>query len=294
MDGRLFNASLRKFGTGFWNVPNSRIVLVFLGLLNAVLFIIAVGLGVMCAGVREDSSLKDSHSAALKLIGELTDLRSNHSDLIEAEEKTKRLLQMKIQDHVKLKEQIKQLTAQNIVNQRQLESLKIEKENLQTNITALGETCGRCPPSWIHLNSSCYFFSYIESSSVMKSWPFSRMDCIRREADLIVIDSPEEQKFVSNTINSIAQGNVFWIGLNDKETEGTWVWINNVREVERRYWMNGQPDGRENPYSSRYGYYGRDEDCVVTTYSVTNPWKTRSDASCLENQYYWICERKSN
>lgn len=56
-----------------------------------------------------------------------------------------------------------------------------------------GETCGRCPPSWIHLNSSCYFFSYTESSSSQKTWQDSRTDCIRREADLIVIDSPAEQ-----------------------------------------------------------------------------------------------------
>ncbi|RVE57146.1 hypothetical protein OJAV_G00213470 [Oryzias javanicus] len=234
MDGQLFKVAFQKFGAGFWKIPNSRMVLVSLGLLNAVLFIIAVVLGVMCSRVREDSSMKDSHSAAMKLIDELTDLRSNHSDLIEAEEEAKRVLQMKIQDHVKLKEQIQQLTALNIDNQRRFESLKTEKETLQANITALGETCGRCPPSWIHLNSSCYFFSYTESSSIKKRWHSSRMDCTRREADLIMIDSPEEQKFVSNTIHSIAQDNGFWIGLTDKATEGTWVWINNVQEVEPR------------------------------------------------------------
>ncbi|XP_024125085.2 CD209 antigen-like protein C [Oryzias melastigma] len=243
----------------------------------------------MCAGVREDSSLKDSHSAALKLIGELTDLRSNHSDLIEAEEKAKKDLQMKIQDRVKLKEQIQQQTVLNENYQKQIQALQTEKEKLQANITALEGTCGRCPEKWNLLDSSCYFFSYIESSYVTKSWQDSRMDCIGREADLIVIDSTEEQKFVSSTIYKMSGGrNVwemgFWIGLTDRETEGRWVWINNVTEVDRRYWMDGEPNN--------IGQHG--EDCGVTSYNTyDNIRKTRFDSFCRNNRY-WICERKSS
>uniref|UniRef100_A0A3P9LVW4 C-type lectin domain-containing protein n=1 Tax=Oryzias latipes TaxID=8090 RepID=A0A3P9LVW4_ORYLA len=274
-------------------------VLVSLGLLNAVLFIIAVVLGVI---VRDDSSLKVSHSAALKLISELTDLRSNHSDLIEAEEEAKRLVQMKIQDHVKLKEQIQELTVLNSDYQRQFEALLTDKESLQQIICLPGETCGRCPPSWIHLNSSCYFFSYTESSSNQKTWQDSRTDCIRREADLIVIDSPAEQvrrNVKQRMEHSKLEHNVlkrkrsrFWIGLTDKVIEGRWVWINNVTEVEQRYWMDGEPDSSYSRYSS-YSSDGFLEDCVVTAYSESNPWKTRLDKICW-NRYYWICERKSN
>lgn len=98
-------------------------------------------MGITGARVRDDSSLKVSHSAALKLISELTDLRSNHSDLIEAEEEAKSLVQMKIQDHVKLKEQIQELTVLNSDYQRQFEALQTDKESLQANITTLGKSC---------------------------------------------------------------------------------------------------------------------------------------------------------
>ncbi|RVE57145.1 hypothetical protein OJAV_G00213460 [Oryzias javanicus] len=286
MDGQLFKVAFQKFGTGFWKIPNSRLVLVSLGLLNTVLFIIAVVLGVMCS--RENSSLKDSHSAALKLIDELTDLRSNHSDLIEAEEEAKRVLQMKIQDHVKLKEQIQQQTALNENYQIQFQALQTEKENLQANITALEETCGRCSPTWSLLDSSCYFFSYTESPIEKKSWQDSRMDCISRGADLIVINSSDEQKFVSDRYRQLMRNknsweNGFWIGLTDRQTEDTWVWINNVTELEQRYWMDGEPNN--------HGHHG--EDCAITVYSPRSPWKTRIDLNC-QDERHWICEKKSD
>lgn len=48
------------------------------------------------------------------------------------------------------------------------------------------------------------------------------------------------QEFISHTINDMRSGrdvwaSGFWIGLTDKETEGTWVWLNNVTEVEPRF-----------------------------------------------------------
>uniref|UniRef100_A0A7N8X8N4 C-type lectin domain-containing protein n=1 Tax=Mastacembelus armatus TaxID=205130 RepID=A0A7N8X8N4_9TELE len=125
--------------------------------------------------------------------------------------------------------------------------------------------CGKCLTHWIFYNSSCYFFSYLESHKVKKNWPDSRADCVSRGADLVVIDNQEEQ-------------DAFWVGLTDSKAEGTWVWINNVTEVE--YWMDGEPNNM--------GQVG--EDCGMVVYSSSNPWKTRFDASCTERQRNWICE----
>ncbi|XP_051793886.1 CD209 antigen-like protein A [Acanthochromis polyacanthus] len=62
---------------------------------------------------------------------------------------------------------------------------------------------------------SCYLLSQ-ESGS----WNKSREDCRSKGADLVVINSAEEQTFLSE----VASTNT-WIGLNDIQTEGTWMWV---------------------------------------------------------------------
>ncbi|XP_053191391.1 C-type lectin domain family 4 member M-like [Scomber japonicus] len=271
------------FGQGGSPFPNYRLLILCLGLLNAVLLITAVAIGIKCARVKE-ASLQAPHSAATQLINELNFLRSNHSDVIEAEEEAKKALEAAIKNHAQLKVQIEQQKTINDDFQRQMEALSTEKTSLQTNISALERTCGKCLTGWALFNSSCYFFSYTESKTVKKNWHESRADCISRGADLVVIDNLEEQKYVSGNIDSMRSAadvwqSGFWIGLTDTEVEGTWVWINNVTDVEQRYWMDGEPN------NLRQG-----EDCAVAVYSNINPWKTRFDARCIFKKFHWICE----
>lgn len=116
------------------------------------------------------------------------------------------------------------------------------------------------------------------------------------------------QKFISHTIEDMKSGsdiwqNAFWIGLTDRVSEGHWVWVNNVTEVEQRweqhsysqsccdlflcwkcvfqrYWKDGEPNN--------LGRLG--EDCAMTIYSRHNPWKTRNDGHCNVHVIHWICE----
>ncbi|KAM8737848.1 uncharacterized protein AB9X84_022765 isoform 1-T1 [Acanthopagrus schlegelii] len=285
---RMFFFCSEIFGRGGSTFCKDRQVLLCLGLLNVVLLIAAVIIGINCAKVRE-GSLHVSHSAVAPIINELNFLRSNHSDVIEAEEEAKIALERAVKNHAQLKEKIEKQKTINDNYQKQVEELQEELINLQSNMSALEENCGRCLSGWVLYNSSCYFFSYTESSTVTKNWPDSRADCIRRGADLIVIDSMEEQRFVSGSIGNMRGtqdilGNSFWIGLSDTETEGTWVWINNVTEVERRYWMDGEPNN-----AHRHG-----EDCATAVYSPSNPWKTRNDINCKSYQRHWICEMTSS
>ncbi|XP_030614166.1 CD209 antigen-like protein E isoform X2 [Archocentrus centrarchus] len=86
-----------------------------------------------------------------------------------------------------------------------------ELERLQ-NLTKLKKTC---PAGWRKFSCSCYLLS--ERSD---SWDAARKDCRDREADLVVIDSFEEQNFLKTITNEHT-----WIGLNDNEQEGQWKWV---------------------------------------------------------------------
>uniref|UniRef100_A0A8C5E7D9 CD209 antigen-like protein E n=1 Tax=Gouania willdenowi TaxID=441366 RepID=A0A8C5E7D9_GOUWI len=132
-------------------------------------------------------------------------------------------------------------------------------------------SCGKCPADWFFHNSSCYFFSIVKSASFQKNWHDSRADCISRGSDLTVIDSPEEQVDFCTSLKR---------PCNISKKEKKWVWINNVTEVESRYWSPGEPNN-----------HGPDgEDCAVIVYKSTSPWKTRYDAKCQDHKLYWLCE----
>ncbi|XP_067336355.1 C-type lectin domain family 4 member E-like [Channa argus] len=279
-----FSHYFGNFRQGGSTFPSFIRIILGLGLLNAVLLIAAIVIGIKCARVK-DGSLHISHSTVTQLINELDYLRSNHSDVIEAEEEAKKALERALKHHQQLKEQIVQQKIISDGYMKQIETLRTEKISLQSNISALEGTCGRCLPGWSLHNSSCYFFSYVESSTEKKNWPDSRADCITRGSDLVVIDNQEEQTFVSDSIENMVSGrrfweNGFWIGLTDTETEGTWIWINNVTEVEQRYWIDGEPND--------VGHRG--EDCGLVVHSTENPWKTRYDANCDDTKRHWICE----
>ncbi|XP_005917057.3 C-type lectin domain family 4 member M [Haplochromis burtoni] len=272
----------RNGGDGF-----NQWVILCLGLLNAVLLIVAVVLGINCAKVKE-GSLHISNPAVTQLFSELDYLRSNHSDVIEAEEEAKKALESAINNHKEVKVKIEQLKTVNDGYQKQMQALQVEKANLKSNISVLEGSCGGCLPGWALFNSSCYFFSYTESSTVKKNWHESREDCVSRGSDLVVIDNQEEQKFISSNIQNMKTSDQwwqsgFWIGITDIETENRWVWINNVTEVEQRYWMDGEPNDQ--------GTHG--EDCGVAVSSIFNPWKTRFDGRCNWHNLHWICETPS-
>uniref|UniRef100_A0A4W6FWW6 C-type lectin domain-containing protein n=1 Tax=Lates calcarifer TaxID=8187 RepID=A0A4W6FWW6_LATCA len=115
---------------------------------------------------------------------------------------------------------------------------------------------------WVYFKHSFYYIS-----STTKFWRDSRNDCLQRGADLMIINSKEEQVCMRLT----------WIGLTDRETEGTWRWVDGTL-LNTSYWATGEPNS----------YQGRDEDCgEIRFYGSENSW---NDASCT-SQKYWICEK---
>ncbi|CAI5697347.1 unnamed protein product [Oreochromis niloticus] len=131
----------------------------------------------------------------------------------------------------------------------QISSMTEERDLLHTKLTEKSEELERlqslfkqnktCPVGWRSFSDSCYLLS--ESSG---SWDAARKDCRDRGADLVVIECTEEQTFLSNVTTKET-----WIGLNDKEQEGTWKWVDGT-PLTLTYWGISQPNS------------GGEQDCV--------------------------------
>ncbi|XP_047456126.1 CD209 antigen-like protein C [Mugil cephalus] len=162
-----------------------------------------------------------------------------------------------------------------------LSSMTEERDLLKANLTEKNKELERlqslskqkktCPAGWKMFNCTCYFLS--EASG---SWDEARQDCRNRGADLVVIDSPEEQTSVSTLTKAAA-----WIGLNDRGGEDTWKWVDGT-PLSLRYWGEDQPDngGKDAPLT--------EEDCAHIR-AVTSEW---NDLPC-QTSVQWICEKQA-
>ncbi|KAJ8372140.1 hypothetical protein AAFF_G00294240 [Aldrovandia affinis] len=91
--------------------------------------------------------------------------------------------------------------------------------------------CRPCPEGWEQSNSKCYYFS-----TEFKNWNDSRSDCLKQGADLVIIESKDEQDFISKH----RRDEVYWIGLSDSETEGTFLWVDGTPlQEDKAFWSEG-------------------------------------------------------
>ncbi|KAL7385049.1 hypothetical protein ABVT39_014388 [Epinephelus coioides] len=156
-----------------------------------------------------------------------------------------------------------------------ISSLTEERDQLKARITEMTEELKKlvskektCPAGWRMFSGACYLLS-----SVSGSWDKGREDCRGRGADLVVIDSFAEQIFLIE----VTQENA-WIGLTDRDEEGTWKWTDGT-PLTLSNWEVNQPDnGGGDP---QWG----EEDCVNVLYG--RKW---NDLSC-ETLMRWICEK---
>ncbi|XP_051240094.1 CD209 antigen-like protein E isoform X3 [Dicentrarchus labrax] len=125
---------------------------------------------------------------------------------------------------------------------------------------------------WVYFHPSFYYIS-----STKKSWNDSREDCLQRGADLMVINSKEEQFFSVNKDFTRKFNKLMWIGLTDRETKGMWIWVDGT-PLDKSYWTPGEPNA----------YEDKNEDCVeLKSHDIENSW---NDIPC-EDENFWICEK---
>ncbi|KAM9449632.1 uncharacterized protein Hap1MRO34_022147 [Clarias gariepinus] len=139
--------------------------------------------------------------------------------------------------------------------------LKLKNE-LQKNVPNLDRAMKE---GWMFYISSMYYISTEE-----KNWTESRQDCKERGADLVIINSKEEQEFIRKHSRNA------WIGLNDIFEEGDWKWVDDT-PATTAFWSVGEPNSNG------------DEDCAIRGYG-RDPVLNWADYSCSK-EFVWICEK---
>ncbi|XP_026798874.3 CD209 antigen isoform X1 [Pangasianodon hypophthalmus] len=145
----------------------------------------------------------------------------------------------------------------------EIDQLQKTKDELQRKLNASeAQEQGR----WTSFKSSFYYIP-------AKNWNDSRQDCINRGADLVIINSKEEQDFITKQLG----GSRAWIGLSDIATEGEWKWVDGT-PLTTMYWRTGEPNN------------ANEEDCA----EIFEPHDTKcwNDQKCSDLAP-WICEKKS-
>ncbi|MEE2644723.1 MAG: C-type lectin domain-containing protein [Myxococcota bacterium] len=107
------------------------------------------------------------------------------------------------------------------------------------------------------------------------SWGDAKRECERWGYYLFIIESAEEQRFIAEERDRQSQENL-WIGLNDRDQEGRFIWIDGSEPGFTR-WDDGEPnDG------------GRGEDCtaILRENGRVGRW---DDRSC-GRLYDYTCE----
>ncbi|XP_068560738.1 CD209 antigen-like [Cebidichthys violaceus] len=268
-------------------------VVLSLGLLSVFLLAGLIGLGVhyhnSVGGSAADlSTIKANLTECLRAsedklssVSEERDLlNTSFTNLIEEKDELQRLSTNLIEEKDRLQRLSTNLTKEKDRLQRLSTNLIEEKDGLQRLSTNLIEEMDRrqrwckqkktCPEGWRMFRCSCYLLS-----TRSDSWEKSRKDCRDKGADLVIIDSLEEQKFLS----SIIDRHRIWIGLSDRDDEGTWKWIDGTPLTEA-YWDLDEPNNGG-------GDHG-EEDCVeiLGGRNADGNW---NDVLC-NNSLQWICE----
>uniref|UniRef100_UPI0037E8145B C-type lectin domain family 4 member A n=1 Tax=Semicossyphus pulcher TaxID=241346 RepID=UPI0037E8145B len=194
-----------------------------------------------------------------------------------------------IRKNSNLADQTEQLRTEKADLQRQTQELTREKDGLNWTLGVIlqydnfpvkayctQKECKPCLDDWELFQSNCYLFTESDYYSHWKTWYGSHDECVNLKADLVVIESQEEQEFINNhTQEYIDDKHGYWIGLNYKDLTETWTWVDGSN-LTVGYWKEQQASDRLCALTSRYG----------------DPQANWQKTSCyMKNRY--ICETRA-
>lgn len=274
---RINNNSQGSAGTvriGSRSISRDALIIGCLGLLNIILFFIAVVIGIYCGNVSEMSASEWETSQALIL--DVNHEQTMLSKALGEQEEAEQLLREVQRFNKQQTANFKQNATVTDVLQIQLEGLQEEKRTLDSNTSHFQASCRHCLPGWYLYNTSCYFHSKLESLD-RRTWQDSREHCQQHGATLTVIDDASEQLTVhENLLNSEDVLHGSWIGLS--KVRDQWIWENNVTQQNEGYWRGGQP-------INTLGL----EQCASIS-NIRDPWRAWASTPC-HTTLYWICEK---
>ncbi|XP_055368999.1 CD209 antigen-like protein E [Betta splendens] len=171
--------------------------------------------------------------------------------------------------HFQTNKNLQMLKDENEAMRKNLTMLKDENEAMRKNLTEklselssctseqlirpkpaeakTTESCPTCELDWDLNGGKCYYFS-----TNYLTWDQSRSVCKGQGADLVQINSEEEQRFLDNKVGRKMTYFLdwFWIGLTDSKEAGRWLWVDDSPlNTSLSFWYKNEPNNLtgENP-----------------------------------------------
>ncbi|XP_060938034.1 C-type lectin domain family 12 member B-like [Limanda limanda] len=102
-------------------------------------------------------------------------------------------------------------------------------QNFPVNKFCPDKKCKPCLESWIPFQDHCYLFW--DQPAPWKTWTQARTFCRNNVADLVVVDSLQEQEFINkHTKCYFTNDHAYWMGLRKNE-DNKWIWIDGRNET---------------------------------------------------------------
>ncbi|GFR81976.1 C-type lectin domain family 4 member C [Elysia marginata] len=132
-----------------------------------------------------------------------------------------------------------------------------------------------CPVGWLPSEASG---TCLKVFNVRETWTDARRQCLKHGADLVVIVNAEMNDFIHEQLHL---GFPYIIGLNQRQPDLKWQWLDNAEEVGYTLWDEGQPSGAV------------EKNCTIINrrnLKIRESWRS---ADCKE-KFRYICEKSSD
>ncbi|XP_034331490.2 perlucin [Magallana gigas] len=130
-----------------------------------------------------------------------------------------------------------------------------------------------CPPYWIHHGLSCYSFI----TGLLSDWMEAVTFCRDVDAQIVEIQTNEENNFLKNYLLHNHKNADFWVGATDAFEEGHWLWISSQQPVKFTDWAPNEP------------YQGVGFECMTLTARQGFRW---NDENC-NHKWGFICKKEA-